>query len=209
MKCVILSAELMEGLTFEQTPSAPIASPRKRSPKRFFYLLAAVAVIGLLLFGVFNILGSNSEPEVAVITPPPTEFITEAPTETPTPTEKETPTPTPTKAPTATPTPTSNPVDSATGLDRSTLSVAVQNGSGVTGAAKTASDYLGGLGYDVISTGNAANSDFQNVTIQVKSAQSNFLVLLRKDLSAKYTVGTTSADLDPTSSAEALVVIGK
>ncbi|MEX2007582.1 MAG: LytR C-terminal domain-containing protein [Candidatus Levyibacteriota bacterium] len=195
----------MEGLTFEQTPSAPIATPKKRSPKRFFYLLATVAVIGLLLFGTFKLLGSSSEPEIADITPTPTEFITEAPTETPTPTEQVSPTPT--KTPT--PTPKANPVDSATGLDRSTLSITVQNGSGVSGAAATARDFLNSLGYDVISVGNAVSSDFQNVTIQVKSTQSNFLALLQKDLSAKYTVGSTSSDLDASSSAEALVVIGK
>ncbi|MEX2013257.1 MAG: LytR C-terminal domain-containing protein [Candidatus Levyibacteriota bacterium] len=195
----------MEGLNFEQTPSAPITSPRRRSPKRFFYLLATIAVIGLLLFGVFQILGSSDEPEVTVITPPPTEFITEAPTET------ETPTPTATPTSTATPTtaPTSNPVDSATGLNRSNLSIAVQNGSGVTGAAATARDYLNSLGYDVVSIGNAVSSDFQNVTIQVKSTQSNFLALLKKDLEEKYTVGVASSDLSSTSSAEALVVIGK
>ncbi|MBI2195537.1 MAG: LytR C-terminal domain-containing protein [Candidatus Levybacteria bacterium] len=192
----------MEGLTFEQTPSAPIVTPRERSPKRFFYLLATIAVAGLLLFGLFRILGSSNEPKKAEITPTPTEFITEAPTETPT-EAKETPTPT------KTPTPTANPVDSATGLDRSTLSIEVLNGSGITGVAASARDYLESLGYNVISIGNAENSDFQNVTIQVKSTQSNFLALLSKDLSAKYTVGATSSDLSATSSAEALVVIGK
>lgn len=202
--CVILCSNLMEGLTFEQTPSAPIATPRKRNPKRFFYLLATVVVIGLLLFGAFKLLGSNKSPETANITPTPTEFITETPTETPTPTEVS---PTPSKTPT--PTPKANPVDSATGLDRSTLDVEVQNGSGVAGAAATARDFLAGLGYNVVSIGNAANSDFQNITIQVKSTQSNFLPLLKKDLSAKYTVGVTSSDLDASASAEALVVIGK
>lgn len=197
----------MEGLNFEQTPSAPITSPRRRNPKRFFYLLATVAAVALLLFGSFKILGSNNEPEVAVITPPPTEFITEAPTETETPTPTEEKTPIPTKTPT--PAVKANPVDSATGLDRSTLSIAVQNGSGVSGAAATARDFLNGLGYNVISTGNAATTDFQNVTIQVKSVKTSFMALLKKDLSAKYTVGVASSDLDATSSADALVVIGK
>lgn len=191
----------MEGLNFEQTPSAPIITPRKRSPKRFFYLLATVAVVGLLLFGAFKLLGGSNESEITSITPTPTEFITE----TPTPTEEETPTPT--KTPTEKP--KANPVDSATGLDRSTLSVTVQNGSGVAGAAAAARDFLVSLGYNVVSIGNAASTDFQNITIQVKSTQANFLPLLKKDLSAKYTVGVTSSDLDATSSAEALVVIGK
>ncbi len=200
----------MEGLTFEQTPSAPIGSQRKRSPKRFLYLLSAIAVIALLIFGAVKLLG-GSKSETASITPTPTEIITETPMSTEIPTPTETPSLTPTATPTKTPTavPSSNPVDSATGLDRSTLAVTVQNGSGVAGAAATAGDYLTGLGYNVVSTGNAATEDFTNVTIQVKSTKTNFLALLKKDLSSKYTVGITSADLASTSSADALVVIGK
>ncbi len=196
----------MEGLTFDQTPSAP--APRRRNPKRFFMLLASIAVIALLLFGAFNLLaGDNASDISSDITPTPTEFITEAPTETPTPTEEKTPTPTPT--PTKTSSAAVDSVDKATGLDRSTLKVAVENGSGETGVAKTASNFLSGLGYNVVSTGNAATEDFVNVTIQVKSTKSNFLTLLKKDLSANYTVGTTSSDLDAASSADALVIIGQ
>lgn len=201
----------MEGLNFEPTPSAPILSPRKKNPKRFFILLAAIVVILILLFGTFKILGGSNSETPTDITPTPTDFITETPTPTETPTE--TPTATPTATPTPTPTPTksatSNPVDSATGLDRSILDVQVQNGSGVTGAAKTAGDFLSGLGYNVISTGNADTQDFVNVTIQVKSTKSNYLSLLKKDLSSKYTVGTTSSDLSSSSTADALIVIGK
>lgn len=196
----------MEGLTFEQTPSAP--APRRRNPKRFFMLLASIVVIALLLFGAFNLLaGDNASDISSDITPTPTEFITEAPTETPTPTEEKTPTPTstPTKASSA----AVDSVDKATGLDRSTLKVAVENGSGETGVAAKASDFLEGLGYNVVSVGNADTQDFQNVTIQVKSTKSNFLTLLKKDLSANYTVGTTSSDLDAASSADALVIIGQ
>ncbi len=197
----------MEGLTFEQTPSAPIGSP-KRNAKRFFYLLATIVVIGLLLFGGFKLFGGSNKSATSEITPTPTEFITE----TPFPTESTTPTPTSTPTATKTPTPTvkANPVDSATGLDRSTLDVSIQNGSGETGVAKTASDYLSGLGYNIVSTGNAATTNFTNITIQVKSTtKSGFLTLLKNDLSAKYTVGTTSSDLSASSSTDALVVIGK
>lgn len=199
----------MDGLSFEQTPSAPIATPaRKKSRRRFFILLAAIAVILILIFAGMKVLGGSKSQNIAEITPTPTqEILTETPTETPTASPTATATPTSTSTPT--PKPTSNPVDSATGLDRSTLGVSVQNGSGVTGAAAKAADFLKSLGYDIISTGNAATEDFTNVTIQVKSSKANFLPLLKKDLSANYTVGSTSSDLDASSSADALVVIGK
>ena len=85
----------------------------------------------------------------------------------------------------------------------------MQNGSGVVGAAKKAADALKELGYGISSTGNADNYDYTNVTIQVKSGKSNFLSLLQKDLGSSYTVGTASADLTVTSSADALVIVGK
>jgi len=194
----------MEGLSFEQNPSAPIVAPKSKSRKRFFYLLAAVVVAIILLFALFKVFGSKSSKSTSSqITPTPTQEVI---TETPTPTVSLTPTVTTT--PTAKP--TVNPVDKTTGLDRSTLSVAVQNGSGVTGAAGTAADYLTSLGYNVVSKGNAATEDFTNVTIQVKSTvKTGFLSLLKSDLSSKYTIGTTSSDLSASSSAEALVVIGK
>lgn len=198
----------MEGLSFEQTPSAPITTPRKRSPKRLMFLLAAIAVVIILIFAGVKILGGSKKSQTtAEITPTPTEVITETPTETPTATPTATTTPTPTGTPK--PTPTANPIDSATGLDRSTLGVSVENGSGTTGVAATAANYLKGLGYDIVATGNAATTDFTNVTIQVKSTQSKFLPLLKSDLSAKYTVGSTSSDLSASSSADALVIIGQ
>ena len=112
----------------------------------------------------------------------------------------------PTVAPTAK---AVNPIDAATGLDRSTLSVEVQNGSGVTGAASKGSDILKSFGYKVSAIGNADNENYENATIQVKSTKSNYLALLKKDLGFSYTVGTTSADLEPSSTADALVIIGK
>lgn len=199
----------MEGLSFEQTPSAPVPAPaRQKSRKRFFMLLAGIIIVILIIFAGTKILGSKGNKTTAEITPTPTqEILTETPTETPTASPTATTTPTPTSTPT--PKPSANPVDSATGLDRSKLGVAVQNGSGVTGAAAKAADFLKGLGYDIVSTGNAATEDFTNVTIQVKSTKASFLSLLKKDLSTNYTVGSTSSDLDASSSADALVVIGK
>lgn len=198
----------------EQTPTRHYTFERggNAKRKRVLFLLIFLLVVGGLVFGASRFLGSSSQKEEADITPTPTEFI--FPTDTPTPTEEEgKATPTPTKGATTTVAPTakpsSNPKDSSTGLDRSSLSVQVLNGSGVAGVAKKGSDFLSGLGYSIASTGNADNEDFQGVTIQVKSAKSSFAALLKKDLSTDYTVTSATSDLSASSSADALVIIGK
>ena len=199
----------MEGIDFDQTPSAPAFTPRKRNPKRFFMLLGSIFILIVLIFGLINMLGGkkSSDNSSSSITPFPTNFITE----TPTPTDvMESPTSTPTSSPTPTTAKKSTSSTSDTSsLDRASINLAVKNGSGVTGAAKEASDYLSGLGYNVVSVGNADTEDFTNVTVQIKSSWSEFLPLLKKDLGEKYTVGTTSSDLDTASTEDALVIIGK
>lgn len=197
----------------EQTPQRHYSFERGSSAKkkRVLFLLLFLLLVGGLVFGASRFLGQSSEKKEAQTSPTPTEFI--FPTDTPTPTEDATkPTPTPTKAaatPTVTPRPSSNPVDKTTGLDRSSLSVQILNGSGVAGAAKKASDFLSGLGYSIASTGNADAEDFQGVTIKVKSSKSSFLPLLKKDLEGSYTVSSSTSDLSASSSADALVIVGK
>lgn len=97
----------------------------------------------------------------------------------------------------------------ATADKRKTLSVYVKNGSGVTGAAAKATDFLKGLGYNVVSTGNADTQDYQSTKIQVKSNKSEFLNLLKNDLSKNYTVGETSSDLSESVTEDTLIIIGK
>lgn len=181
------------------TPETP------KKPKKFIYVVIFLVVIVIFFLTKNLFFGSSKQKETAPITPTPTEF--QFPTDTPAPSisptgEAEKPTSAPT-------TKAVNPVDSSTGLDRSTLSVEVQNGSGEAGVAAKGADVLKGFGYKVVATGNADNFDYQNATIKVKSTKSNFLALLKKDLGFSYTVGSTSADLDSSSTADALVIIGK
>jgi hypothetical protein len=175
-----------------------------KKPKKFIYvvILLVVLVIFLLTRNMFS--GSKKQKESPSVTPTPAEY--QFPTDTPA------VSPTISEEPEATASPTAksvNPIDKSTGLDRSTISVEIQNGSGVIGAAKKGSDVVKGFGYKVSSVGNADNSNYENVTIQVKSIKSNFLALLKKDLGFSYTVGSTSANLSSDSSADALVIIGK
>jgi hypothetical protein len=181
------------------------ASPEMpKKPKKFIYVVIflVILVIFLLTRNMFS--GSKKQKE--------------SPTPTPTTVEYQFPTDTPAVSPTASDEPEAtmspaaksvNPVDKSTGLDRSTLSIEVQNGSGEAGVAGKGSTVLKSFGYKVSSTGNADNYNYDDVTIQVKSTKSNFLALLKKDLGFSYTVGSTSADLSSDSTADALVIIGK
>ena len=170
--------------------------------------MAIIAVV-LLFFGFKFITGGSSTKTAIAPTPTVTPIL--LPTDTPTPSVSDTPTPTDTPTPKVTPTtaPTLNPVDSTSGLDRSQISITVQNGSGNAGVAGTGSDFLTHLGYNVSSTGNADNFNYSGVTIQVKSASSSYLNLLKSDLSANYTITSATSDLDNGFSTDALVIIGK
>lgn len=95
------------------------------------------------------------------------------------------------------------------GLDRSTLSISVVNGSGIEGTAGKAATILKDLGYNIASTGNADNFNYAGVTIKVKKEKSNFLDLLKKDLAKEYAITLTSSDLSLTSPTDALIIIGK
>ena len=100
-------------------------------------------------------------------------------------------------------------IDKTTGLDRSKLSVTIQNGSGEAGVAGKGSDFLKTFGYNVTATGNADNFDFENVTIKIKSTKSTYLSLLKNDLEEEYTVDASTSDLESGFSSDALVIIGK
>lgn len=101
-----------------------------------------------------------------------------------------------------------SPVDKS-GLDRSKLSVTVTNGSGIEGTAGKAATILKELGYNIVSAGNADNYNYKGVTIKVKKEKSNFLDLLKKDLSKNYTITASSSDLDSSSPTDAVIIIGK
>lgn len=101
-----------------------------------------------------------------------------------------------------------SPIDKS-GLDRSTLSVTVQNGSGTEGVAGKAANILKDFGYNVVSTENANNYNYKGVTIKIKEENSKFLNLLKKDLSRDYTISLTSSDLSSSSPTSALIIIGK
>ena len=187
--------------TLPQYNAFPVR-PQRKSPKKFLYLLAGVLIL-LVLFNAVRVLTSKGEKTAPTPTPTPSVGETSV---TPTPSLTEEPTPEPA---TPTPKPSSNPIDKATGLDRSKLTILVQNGSGEAGVGGKAADILKSLGYTINSTGNADNFDYKNLTVKVKNSQGDFLPLLVKDLNANYLVSDSSSDLSATASADALVIVGK
>lgn len=174
--------------------------------KKYLTIALLIVVLGFLIFGVTRFFGGARK---SLPAPTPTPTVEVIPTREATPTPEETLTPT--KKPISTPTvkPTVNPVDRATGLDRSKLSIRVLNGSGAAGVGRKAADYLESLGYNVVQTGNAENFNFEKTTIQIKSAKEDYLNLLKSDLAKNYSVGTTSATLSSEERADAIVTIGK
>lgn len=178
----------------------------KNSGNKSRIILIVIGVIILIALVAFAVVATGGKGEDAEVVP--TDSIEE-----PTPTESvETPTPeeSPTDSPTATPTgakTTPAPTLSG-GLDRSDLSIEIQNGSGVAGAATKMSDKLKALGYDISSTGNADNFDYEETIIQVTSAKKAYLDILEKDLSDDYTIESATADLTGPD-ADAIIIIGK
>jgi hypothetical protein len=185
------------------------------SAKRYIAIIVIVIVVAVIILGIFRFFTGGSE-STEDLTPTPT--LETFPTDTPFPTEtpaEESPTPSPKVTPstdtTTTPKPggTTSSIDKATGLDRAKLSVHVFNGSGVTGAAKKATDFLEGLGYNVVDFDNAESSDYASTEIQVITSKSDYAALLKKDLSANYTVGKTTDTPASGEPADAVVIIGK
>ena len=174
------------------------SKPQRRLPRRTIVLLTIIVL--LLITFIFIRFTSSKKPNTSVTStvtsPSPTASAIE-----------QTPSPSPSGSPT--PTPTVSPVDKKTGLDRSKLSVSVENGSGGAGVAGKAADFLKGLGYDVVSTSNADSFSYSGVVIQIKSEKSDYLNLLKNDLGQNYTIGTTSAELSSSASEDVLVIIGQ
>ena len=106
----------------------------------------------------------------------------------------------PTQAPTATPTPVE--------FDRAQLSVQVLNGSGVSGAAGEMETFLEDVGYENIEIGNADNSDYQDITIQIKEEFEEFAEFISKDLSKDYTVNEDYEILEEDSEYDVVIIVG-
>lgn len=177
------------------------SAPKRKKFSRRTIIFALTALIGLLLLGsafYFITRGDSADETPATITLNETQGskVTEAPSEAP----SETPTksPTPTKA------------SEDTSEDTVSIgSVTVQNGSGESGVAGAAAEILKKAGFNIVSTGNADNFEYIDVTIKVKAGKTSLLKNLEDSLSKDYTIGDTSMDLPSSATYDALIIIGK
>lgn len=180
---------------------------RSTSQKRIStpLIITVVLLLAVLLGGGYVFFQSQQQSgENDAVTPTVTPTI--QPTDTPTPTEEISPTRRASVTPGKT-TPTTRPTSTSSAIDREDVTLTVQNGSGVAGAAGKVSSYLEGLGYSVASTGNADAFDYEDITINVKKGATSLLNQLKKDLASQGTVGETSETYTGTS--DALIIIGQ
>ncbi|MBI4084601.1 MAG: LytR C-terminal domain-containing protein [Candidatus Levybacteria bacterium] len=192
-----------EQSNFSNTNIGSTFTKTSRRPRMIVFVLLFLAILGITIYLGSSFLGSKEKKEETTPTP--------FPTSTPLPTDTPTPSVSPTGEKKETPTPTKRPAKptSASDLDRSSLSISVQNGSGAKGVAAEMATFLKDLGYSIAATGNADTFDYANVTIKVKSGQTKYLQQLKKDLADSYTVDSATSDLSASESADAVVIIGK
>lgn len=181
---------------------------KKRLSKRLIVFVGLFLLILILLGSAIYFITRDKSTEPSDNNAQVTQPASQEATSTPAPTQVVSPTPEKSTTPSKTPTKTLSPAPTST-TAKSDLKVSVQNGSGLTGAAAKASDTLKAAGFNVVSTGNADNSDYTGVTIQIKNSQKSHLGAVESALSKDYTVGSTTADLPESTSYDVLVIIGK
>lgn len=110
-------------------------------------------------------------------------------------------------APTFSPIPT--PEATTPGLEKDILKVQVLNGSGVKGVAGVVKDYLEGLGYKDVDTGNASSYDYDETVLQLKDDRKAYEDMLVEDLSKEYDLAKEVETLDEGSDFDAVIIAGK
>lgn len=109
--------------------------------------------------------------------------------------------------PTSVPTPTAAPTAVTVNLGQ--YSIAVLNGSGVTGQAGKVKDSLTSAGFKVNSTGNADNNNFTKTEIATKkSVSQDYVSKLEDTLNKSFVVDTTVASLPDSSTTDVTVSLG-
>lgn len=106
-------------------------------------------------------------------------------------------------------TPTGGKANEKSVLERSSLHVAILNGSGTPGAAKQISSYLNSVGYTIQTIGNADDFTYRNITVKIKKAKSEYLAQLKKDIAENSPSITILTSVDDKLSADAEVIVGK
>lgn len=198
----IVWQQIMEEISYAGSPNS---GGRKLSKRLIVFgglFLLVLILLGSAVYFITRDKSPQSDEVTKSITLPKDQEISA----TPTPVEETSVTPeksgTPSKSPSKAPTPSGSSA-------KSDVSIAVQNGSGVSGAAADAAEVLRTAGFTISSTGNAESTDHTDVTIRIKSSMKSHLSAIEKALSDDYTVGSTSTDLPESTTYDVLVIIGK
>jgi hypothetical protein len=104
----------------------------------------------------------------------------------------------------STPAPTPSPEPIA----RAEYKVRILNGTETSGLAKTVSEKLQGLGYQIERTGNATNSAFESTVVRAKSGKIEIIDQLIADLAGDYSAASSPASLRDNDGADAEVILG-
>ena len=197
-----LSYGIVLQLTMEEISYAnPKESSKKRLSKRFLVFGGIFIIILILLGSAIYFITQDKSPQEDEVTKSITLPSDQEATPTPDGAMEESGSENITEEPTKEPTPTEE-------KDNSEITISVQNGSGVSGAAGEAADVLRGAGFTIASTTNADGTDYTDVTIQIKNSKKSSLGDVEDALSDDYTIGSTSADLPESTSYDVLVIIG-
>jgi hypothetical protein len=92
-------------------------------------------------------------------------------------------------------------------INKADFKIQILNGTGKTGSANQARDLLVAKGYHVVSTGNAANFNYQTSILQAKEGDQEIVDLLTNDLKERYTV-TVGLPLPEGSPFDIIIIIG-
>ena len=107
----------------------------------------------------------------------------------------------PTQAPIATPVPAE--------VDKKTLKIEVQNGTGESGVAGKMKNLLVEKGYEgTIETGNADNYDYTETVLKIKKTKIGIQKELETDLSDDYTLSKSVENLEDDSDYDVVVIVG-
>jgi len=171
---------------------------KKRSPFSIFLWVAVVILVASLIGGGLIYMKNQSggeTPKPMVVSLSPTPTVAGTPTATATGTLGK---PTPTATVSATPTP-----------KKGILNIQVLNGSGKSGAASAMKKLLEDKGYAVVGTGNAKTFDYEKTEVYIKKDKESLFEKLKTDISVSYSIGSSSATLETSSSFDAQVIVGK
>lgn len=112
-------------------------------------------------------------------------------------------TPTPSFSPTQTPTPTVDP-----DLNRSDITVSVQNGTDTQGLAGKTGDFLEDKGYENVERKNADRDDYQKSQVKLKESKKKYLPLFLDDIKEKFDISEFGS-LDEDEDFDVVLILGR